>query len=156
MQKHKQLVGLGVLSCMLLGALAVAPVMAQPAQTFPVGEGYLYQEVARDNALAQQFAEITQPLNTHFGWVAQYGVAVPVEYVQIDGKEYAAYQGCKPHDCLSEKYVVLYDEQARKMVAGAFIQHKFEQLTLLESKLSWLNEQSAHFSPALIRLLFSL
>ena len=134
--------------------VALAPVQAQPAQTFPIGEGYLYQEVAQDAALAQQFTEITKPLSTHFSWVAQYGTASPAENLKVDGKNYTVYQGCKPHDCPAESYVVLYDATHKKMVAGAFVQNKYEQGALLESKVSWLGPQAANFAPALSQYLF--
>lgn len=141
----------------LAGAAALvslAPVQAQQAQTFPIGEGYLYQEVAKDPILAQQFAEITQPLNTHFAWVANYGTASPAESIKVDGKNYTVYHACKPHNCPAESYVVLYDTHNKKMVAGAFVQNKHEQGVLLDSKVSWLGTQAADFASALSKYLF--
>lgn len=141
----------------LVGAatlVALSPAQAQPAETFPIGEGYLFQEVAKDPVLAQQFAEITKPLNTHFSWVAKYGTASPAENIKVNGKSYTVYQACKPHNCPAESYVVLYDAHNKKMVAGAFVQSKYEQGVLLDSKISWLGAQSADFAPALSKYLF--
>lgn len=141
----------------LMGTAAVvtlSPVQAQSAQTFPIGEGYLFQEVAKDPVLAQQFAEITKPLNTHFSWVAKFGTASPAERIKVDGKTYTVYQACKPHNCPAESYVVLYNAHDKKMVAGAFVQNKYEQGVLLDSKVSWLGTQAADFAPALSQYLF--
>lgn len=143
-----------LLSVGALAFIALSSVQAQQAETFPIGEGYLFQEVAKDPVLAQQFAEITKPLNTHFSWVAKYGTASPAENIKVNGKTYTVYQACKPHDCPAESYVVLYDAHNKKMVAGAFVQSKYEQGVLLDSKVSWLGTQAADFAPVLSKYLF--
>lgn len=143
-----------VSSLVAAGFMSASAVWAQPAETFPVGEGYLFQEVAKDPALAQQFAEITAPLTTHFSWVAKFGTASPAQEVKVDGKTYTVYQGCKPHNCPAESYVVLYDTSSKKMLAGAFVQNQYEQGMLMDSKVSWLGAQSTDFAPTLSSFLF--
>lgn len=144
-----------LLSLSAVALLALSTVQAQPAQTFPIGEGYLFQEVAKDPALAQQFAQITEPLNTHFPWVAKYGTATPAESIKVDGKEHTVYQGCKPHNCPAESYVVVYSPTDKKMVAGAFVQNKYDAPNLLvESKISWLGQNAADFAPAISHYLY--
>lgn len=150
MRKLTSLLSIGAAAALV----ALSPVQAQQAQTFPIGEGYLAQEVAKDPVLAQQFAQITRPLNTHFPWVASYGTASPAEYIKVDGRNYTVYQACKPHNCPAESYVVLYDAHDKKMVAGAFVQSKYHQGVLVDSKVSWLGSQSANFAPALSKYLF--
>ena len=86
--------------------------------------------------------------------MAQFGTASPSQDVTVNGKTYTVYQGCKPHNCPAESYVVLYDAPNKKMLAGAFVQNKYEQGVLMDSKVSWLGTQSTDFAPTLSSFLF--
>lgn len=141
-----------------LGALTVVfftASSAAQAQQPTVFTDYLYEAVKTDKVLAAEFAAITKPLSMHFPWVAKYGTATPAEIIQVAGQDYAVYQGCKPHNCPAESYVLIYSPSAKKMLAGAFIQNKYSQSTFLdESKISWLGTRATEFAPVLSKYLF--
>lgn len=126
---------------------------ANAQQTEPT-ENYLFEAVKKDKALAKGFNELTEPLNKTFPWVASFGVATPAATEKVDDKEYVVYQGCKPHNCPSEAYVVVYNPADKKMVAGAFVKNNYQNNNLVESKVEWLGNSSLDFAAVIGKYLF--
>ncbi|WP_114240089.1 Ivy family c-type lysozyme inhibitor [Dyella sp. C9] len=56
-------------------------------------------------------------------WTSQGGTSTPVERVQLSGRAQLLATACKPHDCPSERILLLYDEQTHAM-AGLFARRK--------------------------------
>lgn len=55
-------------------------------------------------------------------WAREGGTASPVQTVQAEGKSMLLADACKPHDCPSERILVLYDEHSQAMW-GVFVHH---------------------------------
>ncbi|HET7299932.1 MAG TPA: Ivy family c-type lysozyme inhibitor [Oleiagrimonas sp.] len=53
-------------------------------------------------------------------WVNEGGTAVPAKEVSVGGQSRLLAQACKPHDCPSEKIVLLYDKSGHAM-QGVFV-----------------------------------
>lgn len=137
-----------------LGIACVFSVTAISAQQTEPTENYLFEAVKKDKALAKGFAKLTEPLNHSSPWIASYGVATPATMEKLDGKDYVIYQACKPHDCPSESYVVVYSPTDKKMVAGAFAKNDYQNSNLIESKVQWLGKSSLEFSALIGKYLF--
>jgi len=56
-------------------------------------------------------------------WTRQGGTSTPAEQVALNGRQPWLVSGCKPHDCPSERLLVLYDEGTHAMT-GVFARRK--------------------------------
>ncbi|MGO4700077.1 Ivy family c-type lysozyme inhibitor [Dyella sp. 2RAB6] len=78
-------------------------------------------------------------------WTQQGGTSTPAQKVAVDGKSLLAAGGCKPHDCPSERIVLLYDEKTHAMW-GVFARRQGEAPVDVSDgsndQLSWLGEPS--------------
>lgn len=100
------------------------------------------------------FATLMAPAIKQADWVKNFGTASPAEYIQLDGKQYAVFTGCRPHNCPSESYAALYNPTIKQFVAGAYIQNTTTNDQLSESKIIWLNGSNTDLTNALGSYLF--
>jgi hypothetical protein len=56
-------------------------------------------------------------------WAHQGGTSTPAQQVQVDGRTQILAESCKPHDCPSERILVLYDVNTHAM-SGLFARRK--------------------------------
>ncbi|GAA0688992.1 hypothetical protein ISN75_07700 [Dyella marensis] len=90
-------------------------------------------------------------------WTEQGGTSTPAQKVAVDGKSLLAAAGCKPHDCPSERIVLLYDEKTHAMW-GVFARRQGEAPADVSDgsndQLSWLGEPDDQFKDALKKRLY--
>lgn len=118
--------------------LASSMALASPAPATPTAASYLSKDVDANPALAASFATLTAPVARKADWIEQYGTASPSVAVELDGRPYLVYTGCKPHDCPAETYAVLYDTEAAQMVAGAYVVNTYQDGINVASTIDWL------------------
>lgn len=143
-----------LISFFSLSAACLFSVGALNAQQVDPLENYLFDAVKKDEALAKGFKTLTEPLNKSYPWVASFGVATPANTEKVDDKQYVVYQGCKPHNCPAEAYVVVYSPTEKKMVAGAFVKNTYQDNTLHQSQITWLGQNAVDFSAVIGKFLF--
>ena len=126
-------------TCMvfLLGAPLTLGIQAVKADTQPQ---HLYEAAQENPALKAAFEEIMAPVVKASPWLKSYGTTAPPTAETIDTTDYKVYWGCKPHDCISESYAVLYEPVSKKIVAGAFVRNTFDGPTVVKADVSWLGE----------------
>ncbi|WP_430389284.1 Ivy family c-type lysozyme inhibitor [Dyella sp. 20L07] len=56
-------------------------------------------------------------------WTSQGGTSTPAQQVQLSGRTQLLATACKPHDCPSERILVLYDQSTHAM-CGVFARRK--------------------------------
>ncbi|MHA6203952.1 Ivy family c-type lysozyme inhibitor [Dyella soli] len=56
-------------------------------------------------------------------WTRQGGTSTPAQRVELEGRAWWLATACKPHDCPSERILVLYDENTHAM-SGLFARRK--------------------------------
>lgn len=90
-------------------------------------------------------------------WTRQGGTSTPAQTVTVDGKTLLAAAGCKPHDCPSERIVLLYDEKTHAMW-GVFARRQGEAPTDVSDssndQLAWLGEPDDKLKDALKKQLY--
>jgi hypothetical protein len=90
-------------------------------------------------------------------WTRQGGTSTPAQTVTVDGKLLLAAAGCKPHDCPSERIVLLYDEKTHAMW-GVFARRQGEAPTDVSDgsndQLTWLGEPDDKQKDALKKQLY--
>lgn len=90
-------------------------------------------------------------------WTLQGGTSTPAQKVTLDGKSLLAVAGCKPHDCPSERIVLLYDEKTHAM-SGVFARRQGEAPADVSDgsndQLSWLGEPDDAAKDALKKKLY--
>jgi len=101
---------------------------------------YLFEAVENDKALKRSFNKIMAPVSKRSTWVKNYGTASPAKTEIIDNTEYQIFQGCKPHNCTSESYAVLYNPKTKKVEAGAFVRNRFKGTNLKKGVIIWLGK----------------
>lgn len=149
MKKSKQLLTALMLS---LGVGTVAAAGAdEPTRS---NSPYLFEAVQKDAALKAAFAQAIEPELSTSPWLSEYGVASPAVSQTIDNVQYQIYSGCKPHDCPSESYAVMYDPQSQRIVAGAVVRNHFDQNQLGQSTVQWLGQTDWDQARALSHYLF--
>ena len=65
-------------------------------------------------------------------WTSQGGVATPAQQVMVNGHTQLLAAACKPHDCPSERILILYDENTHAM-SGLFARRKANALNDADS-----------------------
>lgn len=139
---------------LLAGLFAVAaPVCASDQPLASLQGTHLFEAAQSDQVLAQAFAQTMEAIARTSPWVRQYGTTSPASIETIDGRSYVVFQGCKPHDCVSESYAALYDPQRGKMRA-VFVQSDYAGPSLTQSRLSWLGKPEFEHAKVLGRYLF--
>ena len=90
-------------------------------------------------------------------WTHQGGTSTPAQKVTVDGKSLLEAAGCKPHDCPTERIVLLYDEKSHAMW-GVFARRQGEAPTDVSDdsndQLSWLGEPGDAIKDALKKKLY--
>ena len=90
-------------------------------------------------------------------WTHQGGTSTPAQKVTAGGKTLLAVSGCKPHDCPSERIVLLYDEKTHAMW-GVFARRQGEAPADVSDgsndQLSWLGEPDDALKDALKKKLY--
>lgn len=90
-------------------------------------------------------------------WTRQGGTSTPAQNVTADGKRLLEAAGCKPHDCPSERIVLLYDEQTHAMW-GVFARRQGEAPADVSDdsndQLTWLGEPGDQLKDALKKKLY--
>ena len=108
----------------------------------------------RQPAIASAFSTLTKTIAHKHKWVKDFGVTPPVEEIVLDNETYVRLSGCKPHDCPSEKYVVLVSKKNNKAV-GAFLTNKQSAAGYLSgSTIYWLGQPTDEQVAQLVGSLF--
>lgn len=105
------------------------PALATSASS-PSGLTYLYDLMQRPDfstAFAALYGSDQLP-----PWASQGGVATPAQQVSVDGRTQLLATACKPHDCPSERILILYDENTHAM-SGLFARRKANALNDADS-----------------------
>ena len=89
--------------------------------TTPSGLTYLYDLMQRPD-FSTAFAALSGADQLP-AWAKQGGVATPAQQVIVDGHTLLLATACKPHDCPSERILILYDEGTHAM-SGLFARRK--------------------------------
>jgi len=137
-----------------LFALAVCLAAGSPHVNAEQAGTHMYEAAKADPALAAEFQRITKPVATDSPWVLSFGTTSPSTTESIDGKAYDVFWGCKPHDCVSESYAVMYDRSAKRITAGAFVRNVYDGPSLTESRITWLGQTEFDFARTLGKYLY--
>ncbi|WP_019464476.1 Ivy family c-type lysozyme inhibitor [Dyella japonica] len=97
-----------------------SPALATTSAT-PSGLTYLYDLMQRPD-FSTAFAALSGADQLP-AWAKQGGVATPAQQVVVDGHTQLLATACKPHDCPSERILILYDESTHAM-SGLFARRK--------------------------------
>ena len=134
-----------------------APALATSASS-PSGLTYLYDLMQRPDfstAFAALYGGDQLP-----AWASQGGVATPAQQVSVNGHTQLLATACKPHDCPSERILILYDENTHAM-SGLFARRKANALNDADSNdpanddLLWLGKPDEPSKELLRRKLYS-
>lgn len=87
----------------------------------PSGLTYLYDLMQRPD-FSTAFAALSGADQLP-PWAKQGGVATPAQQVLVNGHTLLLATACKPHDCPSERILILYDESTHAM-SGLFARRK--------------------------------
>lgn len=136
-----------------LFALALSLAAASPLYAEQSGT-HMYEATKADPALASEFQRVTKPVATESPWVLSFGTTSPSTTESVDGKTYEVFWGCKPHDCVTESYTVLYDRNAKRITAGAFVRNIYDGPTLTESRITWLGKTEYDSARAMGKYLY--
>ncbi|QNK00759.1 Ivy family c-type lysozyme inhibitor [Dyella telluris] len=121
-------------------AASTGPVLATTPSS-PSGLTYLYDLMQRPD-FSTAFAALSGADQLP-AWAKQGGVATPAQQVTVDGHTLLLATACKPHDCPSERILILYDENTHAM-SGLFARRKPNAVNNADSNdpanddLSWL------------------
>jgi hypothetical protein len=137
------------ISALILAASAVFPTANAQQQGI-----HMYEAAQSDAALADGFRRITRPLIKKAPWLKSFGTTSPSTSETISGKTYQVFHGCKPHDCITESYTIMYDPQAKRIVAGAFVRNTFKGPVLTGSRIKWLGRTEFETATTLGKYLF--
>lgn len=137
------------LKSLVLGALT-----SMAVGTVHAANDYPADLVKTQPAIGHKFADLTGKIARKHAWVKNYGVTVPVKEITLGDETYQVLSGCKPHDCPSEKYVLLIAKTGAKGV-GAFVINQFSSgIHPSSSKVRWLGQPDEAQVAALAQLLF--
>lgn len=114
-------------------------IFIQAANAEPAGK-HLYEAAKADPTLAAEFDRAMKPFFSSSAWVESFGTTAPPTTEKVNGQSYDVYWGCKPHDCVSESYVVMYNPEAKQITAGAFLRTEFDGPNLTASNITWVEK----------------
>lgn len=138
----------------LLSITTVCLIGTSLAQAESTPDQYISDALKDDKAFSESFTAAIQPVLGDFPWVAKGGVATPAITVQKEGNNYLLYQGCKPHDCITQSYAVLYSPDQQEVVAAAFVDNDYMDQNLVNSQILWTGSEVTGFAPVLASYLF--
>lgn len=94
-------------------------------------------DMTLDSLVKKEPAAFSQMVKGHPlpAWVKTGGTASPARTVKLGAETYQVLSVCKPHDCATERFAVLWSEKSRHMT-GLF--STVDEKTAQE-KLTWLN-----------------
>lgn len=94
-------------------------------------------DLTLDSLVKKEPAAFSQMVKDHPlpAWVKTGGTASPARTVKLGAETYQVLSVCKPHDCATERFAVLWSEKSRLM-SGLF--STVDEKTAQE-KLTWLN-----------------
>ncbi|NYT85811.1 Ivy family c-type lysozyme inhibitor [Pollutimonas harenae] len=115
---------------------------------------HLYAAAKADPALSAEFERVMMPFSSNSPWVKSFGTTAPATTETVDGQTYDVYWGCKPHDCITESYVVMYKQSTKKITAGAFLQNSYDGPNLTKSRITWMEKTDTDSARALGKYLY--
>ncbi len=115
---------------------------------------HLGEAAQKSSALQKSYQQLTAPLLDAAPWLANYGTTAPASAASLDNTDYLIYWGCKPHDCISQSYALLYDIKQDKLVAGAFVDNQSAGPNMDTSSITWLGQTSFDQARILAQHLF--
>jgi len=145
-----------ILACVVAAPLLLSSTLAI-ADTVSGTDGealYLYEAAQSDLNLVSSYKQLIAPVLDKADWLRGYGTASPAQVENLDGTEYWVFAGCKPHDCPSQSYVVMYDPTQKKMVAGALVTNTYEEQDIQSSQIEWLGETNLDYTRVLGKYLY--
>lgn len=125
-------------------ALLFSP-LSHADSTIPYVDEYLPDIAEKNTAIAERFVHFFEPVQDNAEWVKNYGTTTPARLVTAGDPEqsYLVFQGCKPHDCMTQSYLVLYNPKSEQFEAGALRTDTLtDQGVLTETRLQWLGDAS--------------
>lgn len=147
--KKKSLVASLCITPLLIGSVLSANAAEQVDNDI-----YLYEAAQSDLNLVSSYKQLIAPVVEQADWLAGYGTASPAQVENVDGTEYLVFTGCKPHDCPSQSYAVMYDPKQKQMVAGALVTNVYENSEITSTEINWLGEANLDFARALSKYLY--
>jgi hypothetical protein len=104
-------------------AATAAPAPAAGTADAPISKGPVYlSDLLRHRNFASAFAALLAADQLP-DWPAQGGTSAPAQHVVVNGHPLWLVAACKPHDCPSERLLLLYDESTHAM-SGVFARRK--------------------------------
>jgi hypothetical protein len=85
------------------------------------GNGLYFDDLLKRPGFSKAFASLSGAAALPV-WAREGGTATPAQTVQAEGRPMLLAAACKPHDCPSERILVLYDEHSQAMW-GVFAHH---------------------------------
>ncbi len=110
--------------------------------------------VKQEPQIGSAFSDLTKTIVSKHAWVKGFGVTTPVEDTTLNNESYVQLSGCKPHDCPSEKYVVLVSKKNHQAVGAFLINRQAAAGALSESTIQWLGQPTDEQVAALAVALF--
>lgn len=101
---------------------------------------HLYEATKTDPVLAVEFNRVMEPFFSNSPWTKSFGTTAAAAPETVDGQSYDVYWGCKPHDCVTESYVLMYHRASKKITAGAFLINDYNGPNLSKSRITWLEK----------------
>lgn len=121
----------------LLLAVAISVVTGATAHAADV---YPADLAKQEPKIASAFSDLAGKLKNKHAWVKNFGVTTPVDEVTLGSATYVRMRGCKPHDCPSEKYVVLISKSDNKAVGAFVVNHLDNRADPSSSNIYWLGQ----------------
>lgn len=142
----------------VLAVLTTAPILfgstialADTSQEEPL---YLYEAAQSDLNLVSSYKKLIAPVLDQADWLVNYGTASPAQKVEVDNSEYLVFFGCKPHNCPSQSYAVIYEPKEKKMLAGALVTNNYEGQNIKSSEITWLGDTDLDLARVLGQYLY--
>jgi hypothetical protein len=164
--RHRLMLALGIAAACaacspqtpVTAAAASAPASSATVTSGASDAPYLYDLLQRPD-FASAFAALAgvDPLPE---WVHQGGTSTPAQHVVLEGRPLLLAAACKPHDCPSERILLLYDPHTHVM-SGLFARRKPEAANESDSddpindEWIWLGEPDAATKTLLQQKLYS-
>ncbi len=141
-----------------INSLILGSVFSMAVGTAQGADIYPFELVKSQPAIGKTFSKLTAPVAAKHAWIKKYGVVVPVSEVTAGNEIYQVLAGCKPHDCPSEKYVVLIAKGTGKGI-GAFVVNRYASGSQaspnpVSSSVTWLGQPDDAQRAVLARQLF--
>ena len=161
-----------ILTAALVLSTASLATHAVESSTTPYVGNYIADVAKEHKSVADSYKIITEPVHARFDWLKDYGTASPATEVTIDGKKYAAFSGCEPHNCTNSSYVLLLDPESNEFVTGAVLFQNDDDTQKKEATpnptdpkpaqdtskpqttVMWLGEYSYDYIPSVWRLFY--